>query len=98
MTTPITTRSRTATAAHTEPTVMARVPEVCCEALGDTVGLDSAEELGTVELRQANSPESSNSVHAIDWEGAYIQVKCNICVFMDFLYYSEYAVTVDYIH
>jgi len=61
-------KSKTATAAHTEPTVMANNPEICCEESGDTVrlGLGWAERLGTVELRQdgsgTNSPVPSISV------------------------------------
>ena len=61
-------QSRTETAAHTEPIVMAKPPEFCCEESGDTVrlGLGWAER---VELRQdgsgTNSPEPSISVQAI---------------------------------
>ena len=59
MTAPIATKCKTATAAHTEPTVMANTAEFCCE---DTVRLG----LGTVELRQdgSNSPEPSILVQA----------------------------------
>ena len=66
MTTPLTTTSRTATAAHTEPTVMGKLSDVS----GDTikVGLGWDEASGTVELRQdgsgTNSPEPSTSVQA----------------------------------
>ena len=70
MTTLITTRSITATVAHTEPTVMANSLEFCHEESGDTVrlGLGWAERSGTVELRQdgsgTNSPEPSIVVQA----------------------------------
>ena len=64
MTAPIINKSTTVTAAHTEPTVMAKLPEFCCEESVDTVRPG----LGTVELRQngsgANSPELSISVQA----------------------------------
>jgi len=67
---PITMKSKTATAAHTEPTVMANTPEFCCEESGDTVrlGLGWDERSGTVELRQdgsgTNSPEPPTLVQA----------------------------------
>ena len=61
-------KSKTATATHIGPTVMASTPEFCCEESGDTVrlGLGWAEWSGTVELRQdgsgTNSLEPSISV------------------------------------
>ena len=73
MTVPI--KSKTVTAAHTEPNVIAKfpkikLPEVCCEGSVDTVklGLGWAERSGTVELRQdgsgTNAPEPSTVVQA----------------------------------
>ena len=78
--TPITTRNRTAAAAHTEPTVMATVPEVWCEESG--IAVELAKESGRVELgwrtetmhcdSETNFPESSNSVQAVGIGDTYL--------------------------
>ena len=77
MTTLITTRSRTANAAHTEPTVMAKVPNFCCEPSVDATKLGLG--WSTVELRQTgsgtNSPEPSISVQAMGMRVTQIQMK-----------------------
>ena len=58
MVTPITIRSKTATAAHTEPIMMAKLPEFFCEESrgADKLGLGWSD---AVELRQDGSGTSS---------------------------------------
>lgn len=73
-------KNKVATAAHTEPNMMAKLFEVCCEGSEDIVklGLGWAERSGIVELRQdrsgTNSPESSTLVQAKGVGGISIHV------------------------
>ena len=69
-TTPLTTTSRTANAAHIKPTVMATPLELRCEEPGDANELGWTESSELCELRQAGSginlPESFNIVQAME--------------------------------